>query len=143
MSIHAIYRLCIWLPILIPGALIRVYETFGLRISDGIVAEMVAYSLLYGGLPYAALALWATWWVGGRPEDQIRRLMWRAPLLMLAVFVPLALTVGLLVGNMTPFVGVALLGAAVILPLGYSYIGLALLVRRVLGPRPARAGSAS
>jgi hypothetical protein len=143
MSIHAIYRLCIWLPILIPGALIRVYETFGLRISDGIVAEMVAYSLLYGGLPYAALALWATWWVGGRPEDQIRRLMWRAPLLMLAVFVPLALIVGLLVGNMTPFVGVALLGAAVILPLGYSYIGLALLVRRVLGPRPARAGSAS
>lgn len=97
---------------------------------------MVAYSLLYGGLPYAALALWGTWWVGGRPEDEIKRLMLRAPLLVVAVFV-LALTIGLVVGNAGPYIGVALLGAAVILSLGYSYVGLALWLRRALGPRSA------
>lgn len=30
----------------------------------------------------------ATWWVGGRPEAAIRRLMFRAPLLTIALFVP-------------------------------------------------------
>jgi hypothetical protein len=135
MATYEFYRLCIWLPIVVPTVLILVYGMFGLRISDGIVAEMVAYSLLYGGLPYAALALWGTWWVRGRPEDEIKRLMLRAPLLMVAVFVALALTVGLVVGNLRPYIGVALLGAAVILPLGYSYVGLALLLRRALGPR--------
>jgi hypothetical protein len=141
MSMHAVYRVCIWLPILVPAALILTARVFAWRLSAGVVAEMVAYSLLYGGLPYAGLAIWATWWVGGRPEAEIRRLMFRAPLLMVAVFVPLALVTGLVVGALGPFVGVALLGAAVIVLLGYSYVALAVLLRRGLGPRADRAGT--
>jgi hypothetical protein len=39
-------------------------------------------SLLYGGVPYAPLAIWATWWIGGKNEAQIRRLVVEARLLM-------------------------------------------------------------
>ena len=56
-----------------------------------------ANRLEYGGLPHAVLAIWATWWIGGRLEPEIRRLMFRAPFLMAAFFVPLALVVGLAV----------------------------------------------
>ena len=133
MSIHAIYRACIWLPIVIPLALIVVFITLGRRLAEGIVVEMITYSLVYGGLPYAAIAAWATWWVGGRQEAEIRRLMFRAPLLMVAVFVPLALVAGLAVGKPGPFVAVAMLGAAVIVPLGFSYVGLAVRLRRTSG----------
>jgi hypothetical protein len=138
MSIYRIYRACIWLPILVPAALILVAHAFGLRLAAGVVGEILAYSLIWGGLPYAALAVWATWWVGGRPEADIRRLMFRAPLLMVAVFVPLALATGLVVGGLGPFTGVALLGATVIVLLGYAYVGLTVLLRHSLGPRSDR-----
>jgi hypothetical protein len=139
MSIYTIYRICIWLPIIVPAVLILVVNAFGLRLAAGVVGEMIAYSLIWGGLPYAALALWATWWVGGRPEAQIRRLMFRAPLLMVAVFVPLALLLGLVAGALGPFVGVALLGAAVIMLLGYAYVGVAVFLRLSLGPHESAA----
>jgi len=135
MSIYTVYRACIWLPVLVPAAVIALAKALDLRLSDGIVGEVLGYSLLYGGIPYAVLAAWASWWIGGRPESSIRRLMLRAPLLMVAVFVPTALVVGLVVGAAEPFAGVALLGAAVIIPLGYAYVGLAVLLRRSLGPR--------
>jgi len=111
MTVTTVYRLCIWLPIVVPAILIVVVNLFGLSDPVGYVGEMVAYSLLYGGIPYTLLGLWATWWVGGRPEPEVRRLMFRAPLLMVAVFVPLSLMVGLIVG------------AFVIILLGYTYVG--------------------
>ncbi len=61
--------------------------------------------------------------------------MFRAPLLMVALFAPLALVVGVAVGNTRPFAGVAILGALIILPLGYAYVGLAVLLRSSLGPQ--------
>jgi hypothetical protein len=125
----AFYRWCIWGPVLIPGALILVVNLFGLRDLVGVAGEVLAYSLLYGGIPYIALAIWATGWVGGRSESEIRRLMFRAPLLMLAAFVPLALLIGLVVGAPGPFAGVAVLGGAIIILLGYSYVGLAVILR--------------
>jgi hypothetical protein len=141
MSIYTIYRVCIWLPILVPAALILVVNAVGVRLAAdvGVVGEMIAYSLIWGGLPYAVLAAWATWWVGGRPEAAIRQLMFRAPLLMVAVFVPLALATGLAVGALGPFTGVAVLGAAVIMLLGYAYVGLAVALRHGLGPRESAA----
>ena len=137
MSMYTIYRTCIWLPIIVPSVLILVVNALGLRLAAGVVGELIAYSLIWGGLPYAALALWATWWVGGRPEAQIRRLMFRAPLLMVAVFVPFARLLGLVAGALGQFVGVALLGAAVIMVLGYAYVGVAVFLRLSLGPHAA------
>ena len=135
MSSRTIYRLCIWLPILVPAAVILVADALELRLANGVIWEVLAYSLLYGGLPYSVLAMWATWWVGRHPEREIRRLMFRAPLLMAAIFLPLALVVGFAVGAPGPFAAVAALGSLMILPLGYAYVGLAVLLRRGLGPQ--------
>lgn len=135
MSVVSVYRLSIWLPLLVPAVVIVVARTFGLRIAQGVIWEMLAYSLVYGGLPYAVLAIWATWWVGRHSESEIRRLMMRAPLLMGGVFVPLALIAGFSVGAPGPFAAVAVLGLLTILVLGYAYVGAAVLLRRSLGPR--------
>ena len=136
MSIVSVYRLSIWLPILVPAIVMVVANALGLRLAEGLLWEMLAYSLLYGGLPYALLAIWATWWVGRQSEGEIRRLMLRAPLLMGSIFVPAALILGFAVDAPGPFAAVAALGFLSILVLGYGYVGIALLLRRGLGPRP-------
>src|SRR5215467_11897901 len=102
-----VYRLGIWLPLLVPAS-IAVLRGAGVPVDWLPFSGLLLASLLYGGVPYAALALWATWWVGRRPEGEIRRLMLRAPLLMVAVFVPMALTAGLAAGAVKPFVAVAI-----------------------------------
>ena len=128
MRITTFYRISIWLPIAVPALLIALVAIAGGG-DPGALAEVLAYSLLWGGIPYTALAIWATWWIGGRPEAEIRRLMFRAPLLMTAIFVPLALVLGVIVGAPGPFLGVAVLGAVAILALGYGYVGLTALLR--------------
>jgi hypothetical protein len=138
MSIHSIYRVSIWLPIIIPAVLLGAAKALSLPLADiGIVLEILVGSLVIGGVPYLALALWATWWVGGRPEPEIRRVMFRAPLLMVALFAPAALVVGLVVGALKPFIVVAVLGSVVIIPLGYAYVALAVWLRDWLGPQEA------
>ena len=137
MSIYIGYTLCIWLPVIVPATVILVFNSVGLRLSDGVVAEVLAYSLIYGGVPYSVLAAWATWWIRGRTEADIRWLMLRAPGLMVAIFAPLAVVVGVAVGNVGPFVAVAVVGSLMILLLGYAYVGVAVLLRYVLGPRAA------
>lgn len=135
MSTVSVYRLSIWLPILVPATVIAVAKTFGLRLAEGLLWEMLAYSFLYGGLPYTFLAIWATWWVGRHSEGEIRRLMIRSPLLMGSLFAPAALMLGFAVGAPGPFAAVAVLGLLIILVLGYGYVGMALLLRGGLGPR--------
>lgn len=135
MSTTTFYRLCIWLPVALPTLLIVVVNIFGLRDLVGWVGELVAFSLFYGGIPYLALAMWAMWWVRGRSENEIRRVMYRAPLIMLAVFVPTALMIGFLVGAPGPWAAVAAQGAAVIVLLGYFYVGLTVLMRSQLRSR--------
>jgi hypothetical protein len=136
MSVHAIYRVCIWLPLLVPAAVLILYRRLGVSPADEFVGvEVLAYSLIVGGIPYAALAAWATWWIGGGPEATIRRLMFVAPLLMVALFTALAIAAGLWVGRPVKFLGVAALGASVILVLGYAYVGLTVAIRQLAGPR--------
>lgn len=105
--------------------------------SDVLIVELLVYSLLYGGLPYAVLAAWATWAIGGRTEREIRRLMFRAPLLMIAVYAPVALFAGIIVGAPMPFAAVALLGSILILLFGYAYVALTVILRWSLGTRVA------
>ena len=138
MSIYSIYRVSIWLPIVIPAVVVVAATTLRLpRADGGLVLEILGYSLFYGGVPYLPLAIWATWWVGGQPEPEIRRMMFRAPLLMVALFAPAALVVGLVVGALKPMAAVAILGSVVIIPLGYAYVALAVGLRAWLGPRTA------
>jgi hypothetical protein len=57
--------------------------------------------------------------------------MMRAPLLMVAVFVPVAVLAGIVVGRLVPFIAVAVLGAIIAIPLGYIYVGLVVLLRKM------------
>src|SRR6185503_10506705 len=139
-SIQTIYRVGIWLPLALPIAVAGAVHGLGMFVPTGPIQKVVQIflmSLLYGGVPYVPLALWATWWVGGRPEPEIRRLMMRAPLLMAAVFVLFSVVTGLIVSQPVAFIALAVLGAIVTIPLGYAYVGLVMLLRQHLGPRGA------
>ena len=132
MTIHGFYRLAVWLPLALPAAVAVLVHGFDVDPGAGATSKIVQIllmSLLYGGPVYGPLALWATWWIGRRTEAQIRTLMVRAPLLMIAVFVPVALLTGLAAGAPGPFAAVAGLGAIVILAIGYGYVAFVSLLR--------------
>ena len=76
MSIQTIYRIGIWLPLVVPTLGAGLVHGLGVAEDVGAlrkIIQILLMSLLYGGVPYLPLALWATWWVGGRPEPEIRR----------------------------------------------------------------------
>lgn len=140
MRIHTFYRLSVWLPLGPPVILVSARRFSGpesLAWLPQDVVEILLSSLFYGGIPYALLALWATWWIDNRPESEIKRLILRAPFLMVATFVTVAVAVGLAVGKPGIFLAVGVLGALVSIPLGYVYAGLVMLLRVLLGARLA------
>jgi hypothetical protein len=127
------YRLFIWLPLAVPAVIALLVNGLGVAPTNTVMSKFVQVQLMalgYGGLVYAPLAVWATWWVGGRGEAQVRRLMFRAPLLMAALYAVAALLVGVLVGQVRVFAGVALLGVVASVVLGYCYVALVVLLRR-------------
>lgn len=135
---ESIYRLGIWLPVLVPAIVAMATRGAGVVVPadspEGKVTQMLLASLLYGGVPYSALAIWATWRIAGRPESEIRRLMFRAPLLMAALFAIAAFVVGQVVGEPRSFITLGVLGAIVTIPLGYVYVFCVVLIREALGP---------
>ena len=135
--IQSIYRLGIWLPLLLPTAVAIAIHGVGLYLPTSPaskIAQLLLASLLYGGLPYLAVAVWATWWTEGRSESEIRHLMFRAPLVFAAIFMIAASLVGLIVGQPTPFIAVGILGAIASVVLGYFYVLCVVLMREELGP---------
>ena len=145
MSPLRIYRFSIWLPLLVPAVVIVAMNSLtsaGMPKPSGrldVVLETIAWSGLFGGLPYLALALWATWWIRGRTERQIRRLMFVAPLLMVVVFTVVCLIMGLIADRMELWTRIAWELSVIILLLGYGYVALTLLLRYVLTRRAAEA----
>lgn len=127
----AIHRFGIWLPILLPAVVLLLRST--IAPGTGPLTQLLVGSLVWGGIPYCALALWATWRIGHSNEQDIRRLMLRAPLLMAGLFVPLALILGLVFRAFIPFAGLAGFGLLLILMLGYAYVGIVMLLVRMLG----------
>lgn len=142
MSLIRFYRLNIWLPLVVPAALIAslhvLMKDFGAPAPAGpfrFVFGVLQYSLQMGGIPYALLALWATWEVGDQEEAGVRRLMYLSPLLMVAVFAVWCIVIGLISGHMRQWIAVAALGSAIILPLGYTYVGLTVFMRHLFKRR--------
>lgn len=89
-----------------------------------------------GECRYVLLSVWATWWMGRRSENEIKRLMLRAPILMGVLYLPFAVTAGILAdAPIGPFLAVGALGAIVAIPLGYAYVGLVWLIRETCGSR--------
>ena len=129
------YRAAIWLPITLPCLCWLGARVFGNPVWEPLtlVFAVLVLSLLYGGIPYAALASWATWHTRDFDESALRRFAWRAPLLMLLAFLPCAFVIGASGGELWAG-GLALfgVGAVYILVLGYAYVAAVLGVGHFL-----------
>jgi hypothetical protein len=138
MSSHTYYRCAVWLPLLVPAATAIVIRVTGLPPTSvaATVVQMIVASGIYGGVPYALLAAYATWWIGGRSERELKRRGMAAPLWLVLLWLPFSALVGALSGQIETFAGFFLLGAAVILSLGYAYVGLVFILRTlIVAPR--------
>ena len=127
------YRTAIWVPVALPLLTWVVLHLADWPLREPFVAVTGALlvSGVYGGVPYALLASWATWRVGAMDEASIRRLALRAPFIMLLAFLPFGL---ILVGAGMESLRAALeffgLAALYILVMGYAYVAATLLLRR-------------
>src|SRR6187402_2993808 len=113
MAPGRIYRFSIWLPLLVPAALIGMMyilsKGFGTPKLPGVIdvaLERIAFSAIYGGLPYILLAAWATRWIRGRSEAEIRRVMFLAPALMVIVFAVACIVMGVVADRMSVWMAV-------------------------------------
>lgn len=133
MSAQKFYRAAVWLPLLVPAVVAIPVHTLGMPRSAPLLFKLVQVLLMsgiYGGIPYAALAAWGTWWIDRRPEAEIRRRALFAPFWMLAAWTVCAAVIGTLSRRFNIFAGLVGLGALVILTLGYAYVALVFLLRR-------------
>jgi hypothetical protein len=93
MTVLRFYRLSLILPVAVPTALILSFYAapvlFKAIAAWGLAMPLfvLAYSVVYGGIPYAALAIWAAWCFGGKSEAQIKRIAIALPVLMAVVAV--------------------------------------------------------
>jgi 4-amino-4-deoxy-L-arabinose transferase-like glycosyltransferase len=110
---------------------------FGLPIFEPLNVIVIALisAGLYGGIPYFLLALWATGWMRGKSEAEIRGLARLMPLLMLVAFFLVALLMGAVEGDVLDGLFIMLIGIPYILVLGYGYVGLVFFLRSIAQTR--------
>src|SRR5262245_51978743 len=134
-----IYRIGIWLPLLVPIVLGGIGRIAGPLLAEslGRLAQLLLMSLVYGGVPYAAFAVWATWWTGRHSEPEIRTLMFRAPLIMGAFFFVVTVIAGRATGQVGQFMAVGVPGLVLTIAIGYVYVFIVVLLRQELGPKDA------
>ncbi|HYN09543.1 MAG TPA: hypothetical protein VES67_19315 [Vicinamibacterales bacterium] len=132
MSVQTFYRLAVWLPLAVPGVAVVIVHGLGLRATgtalDNIL-QLLLVSLVYGGIPYAPIAVWATIWIGGRTEKEIRRRALRAPIWMIVTFLLFSAWLAIVSANLVMAAAVFVLGVIVILPLGYFYVAMVFALR--------------
>ena len=126
MSVQTFYRLSVWLPLVVPGLVALVVHGAGLRSDPPLskIIQVLLMSLMYGGMPYAVIAMWATFWIGRRPEPEIRRRALQAPLWTIAAFVMVPAMVVLGGGPLAVAIALFVLGAIAILGVGYVYVAI-------------------
>jgi hypothetical protein len=132
VTVQTFYRCSVLLPLIAPALIMIAKEGFGIRPSMLPFGEVLLLSGIYGAVPYAVIALWGLWWIDSRPERQIRRRALQAPLWMLVAWIVCAAILGVLSRQLAVFLGLAGLGAVMILTLGYGYVGAVLLLRKWL-----------
>ncbi len=120
MTVQTFYRLTLWLPLVVPSLV--ALAVHGAGVPSVFPFQLLLASLLYGGLPYAVVAIVGTLWIGSRREDAIRRQALRTPLWMIAAYIPIPTLIGLRSGNAGMAAAVFVLGAVVIVGLGYVYV---------------------
>lgn len=139
---HTYYRFMVWVPLALPLLVALLAHGFG--IPDGPLhepVEVLLYSLLYGGLPYLCLAIWATFRIDHRPEPEIRRLALFAPLLMLAAYAIQCAAFGVFTSEWRVAGALLLIGTGFVLGLGYAYVAITLAGAKLVRRRPPAFGT--
>ena len=135
MRVPTFYRCAVWLPLLVPAGTAFVVHVLGLHPTFQPILKFVQLLLIsgvYGGVPYLVLAVYASWWIDNRSERLIRRRALQAPLWMIALWTPVAAVVGILYGRLDTFAGLVGVGVLFIVPLGYAYVAVVLLLRTAM-----------
>lgn len=142
MRVRTFYRAVVWLPLVVPGVLV-VLRQLGVPLDVvpfKFFSQVLLGSLLYAGPLYAIVAICATVWIWNRDEPEIERFMLRSPLIMAMAFVPFALAMGIGAHAaagvpLSVYIAFGLLGAVMSIFVGYGYVAVVLLLRRMLGER--------
>jgi hypothetical protein len=129
MTVHSFYRLAVWLPLAIPGLVALLLHGLGVGPIPSPVTEILLGSLIYGGLPYAPIAVWATFWIDNKDEDAIRRRAVRSPLWMIVSFSAFCAYLGVISRQLAMPVALFVVGSVAILVLGYLYVVLVFALR--------------
>ena len=132
MTVQTFYRLAVWLPLAIPGLVAFLVHGLGIGVTDSSfdkVVQILLGSLLYGGVPYAPIALWATFWIDSRSEEEIRRRAVRSPLWMIVSFAAFCVLLGVRSANLTMAAALFGFGAIMILAVGYLYVIIVFMLR--------------
>ena len=136
MSVHAFYRIVVWVPILVPALAAVMAHGFGFRPVSPTgrkALQLLLMMFFFGGAPYTALALWATFWIGRRPEREILWKSLQAPLLMATAFAVPSAVLFVLSRSGEMALGFFAYGAVSSVVVGFAFVGLTLAVREVLG----------
>jgi hypothetical protein len=134
MTVQTFYRLSVWLPLAIPSVVALLGHGLGVPIDVPGVGMLLA-SLIVGGIPYAAIAIWGSIWIDSRPEADIRRRALQTPLWMIASFAAFCVVLAIRGAPLVAVVGAFVLGAIAILGLGYLYVVIVFALRdTVFGP---------
>ena len=134
MSPTTFYRAAVVTPLVVFGVPVLV-NRLGASWFGGVgttYGQLSAVSMYFGGIPYTAIAAWAWWWIGGKTEAAIRRLMWRTPPLMTAAFLLMMIPWGLLAHSLDAWWSLSAIGAVMCLGLGYGWVLATVIARRIL-----------
>lgn len=141
MTLRSYYRWALLLPFVVP----MIVAPLAYRTPAGTdlraVGYILGYSVVLGGLPYAAFVLWQLRRMRDRTDAQLVRAMWLAPLGYAALMTVTALVVILIAGALDEVlllrVGIAtsLYLGAMAVGLGYVYVLLAEAGRLILRRR--------
>ena len=123
-----------WLPLVVPGLVALTVHGAGLRPGPPLdkIVQILLGSLVYGGMPYAVIAIWATVWIGRRPEPEIRRRALQTPLWTIAAFLMIPTIVVLRGGEATMAAALFVMGAVCILGIGYVYVAMVFGLRAAI-----------
>ena len=135
MSVHTFYRLAVWFPMVLPTITFALFHGLGYRPDEPLVKMAMQLLLMtfFGGIPYVALALVATFWIGGRSEGQIRKVALFAPFLMIVPVAVLSLYLFARSGSLEMSMAVARLGSFMSVLIGYPCVALVFACRHALG----------
>jgi hypothetical protein len=140
VDLKSYYRRAVWLPIVAPlpmsAVLIGLSDT-GLPADGlfGFVGFVLLWSLILGGVPYLLFLIFFLAWMNEATEAQVRREVLRAPLRFASVMCTILFPFALSDGGGQGYALMWWMGAAC-LAVGYAYVGLAELVRKLLKIHP-------